>query len=208
MIPNIEIITICLLSNVFLKTCGRYLTPLAGFTGDERDKLGNTFLHQKKGNLTINSVHTRIRINAFAFQSQEGIIRFFECFKAALWIATVLMLIRIRIRLSILMKIKIQILLPIFFKLEYYKFFWLSFPALTVHIIFRNLDLPHSIHWSRKYPFLPRIWSGSSGISMPAYIFVDTLCWWLLVFVHQSDLYMRISTTAAMYWIQPVHVLS
>jgi hypothetical protein len=50
MIPNIEILNtgICLLDNVFLKTCGRYLTPLAGFTGDERDKLGNTFLHQKK----------------------------------------------------------------------------------------------------------------------------------------------------------------
>jgi hypothetical protein len=31
------------------------------------------------------------------------------------------------------------------------------------------------------------------------YIFVDTLCCCTLVFVHQSALYLRISTTAAMY---------
>jgi hypothetical protein len=36
-------------------------------------------------------------------------------------------------------------------------------------------------------------------IVMPAYLFLDTLCWRLLVFVHQPDRYMRISTTAAMY---------
>ena len=34
---------------------------------------------------------------------------------------------------------------------------------------------------------------------------VGTLSCWLLVFVHQSDRYMRLSTIAAMYWIQQVH---
>jgi hypothetical protein len=46
----------------------------------------------------------------------------------------------------------------------------------------------------------------NSGV-MPSYIFVDTLCWRLLVFFHQTDRYMWISTTAAMYWNQHVHVL-
>ncbi len=55
---------------------------------------------------------------------------------------------------------------------------------------------------NRKWQWIKK---ENSGV-MP-YIFVDTLCWRLLVFVHQTDRYMCISATAAMYWTQNIHVL-